>query len=99
MKSRSCGKSRTYRPSIEHLEDRIQLAAALTATLGSNGTLTIEGTNGADNIILRRSGGSIAVLGVPVHTLTGVASSVPSGQVQRIVINSLGGNDQIRLDS
>jgi hypothetical protein len=98
MFARSRGRPRTYRPSLEPLEDRIQLAASVTSTLGADGTLTVEGTDGPDNIAFWAARGYLGVVGVTTHTPTGPAAWVPVAQVQRIVVNGDGGDDRVTLD-
>jgi hypothetical protein len=83
---------------VEQLEDRIALAAAVTSTLGADGTLTVEGTDGPDSISFWAAGGYLGVIGVPTHTPAGSSAWVPVKQVQRIVVNALGGDDRVTLD-
>lgn len=99
MSPRLCGQPYPYRPSVEPLETRELLAAALTATLATNGTLTVQGTNGPDTITLWQTQGRLVVVGVSVQTPSGPARFVPGAQVRAIAINALGGNDTIRLDT
>jgi hypothetical protein len=84
---------------LEALEPRELLAAAVTASLGTNGTLTIEGTDGPDTIALWQTQGRLVVNGVSIQTPTGLARFVSTTQVQAIVINTHGGNDTVELNT
>jgi hypothetical protein len=57
----------------------------------SSGTLTITGTVNPDTIILSETSGRLSATGIP--------GSFDATQINKIVINGLGGNDLIRLDS
>jgi hypothetical protein len=91
------GKARRFRPSVEALEGRCLLAASVTATLGTDGTLTVEGTDGPDAIVFWSSHGRLSV-GVPVNTPSGPSATVAVAQVQRIAVNTLGGDDWVTLN-
>lgn len=99
-KSTKCA-TKSWRPSIEGLEERSLLAAGtittlpaigltMTASLNS-GVLKIVGTNMNDNIFVKQVNGQISILG-----LTG---SYSAAAVSRIEVYGLGGNDWIKLDS
>lgn len=82
---------------VESLDHRTLPAAALTASL-SGGVLYVEGTQSADRITVRELGSfnsAIAVDGIRIWTSGGYRNSVPSSQVNRIQVSSLGGNDVI----
>src|SRR4051794_37144427 len=98
MLSRSRGRPRGYRPSVELLEDRIQPAASITAGLGADGTLAVEGTDGPDTIAFWAARGYLGVVGVSTRTPAGSSAWVPVSQVKRIAVNGLGGGDRIVLD-
>lgn len=94
--SKSRPTARTFRPSVEGLDDRNLLsggplaAPAITATL-QLGVLKVVGTNLDDNITLKQSNGKI--------TVAGVSGFFPVAAVTRIEVQGLGGKDWIRLDS
>ncbi len=89
-------KRPTFRPALEALESRLQPAARVTATLAA-GVLTIEGTNGPDQIALWNRSGALSVLGLSINTAAGVRPSVSATDVKSIVINALGGDDYVSL--
>jgi hypothetical protein len=74
---------------IEKFEDRTVMAANVFAAV-NNGTLYIEGTPGDDTIIVRQNGNTVSVDGVQIQG---------SGRIRTITVNSLGGNDVVRLDA
>ena len=89
------------------------MAAALTASLSSLGTLTIRGTEGADQISVRQINGQISVAGTFISQTSSSSSTVggvtigsssaslstyvPAGSVNRIVVYGAQGNDTIDL--
>jgi Ca2+-binding RTX toxin-like protein len=75
--------------TVERLEDRA-VPAGFTAAL-QNGVLSILGTPGDDQIIVRQVLGSIVV--------DGAKAKFPAAAVNRIVIDAGSGNDTVRLDS
>lgn len=85
----------------EIMEARQYPAAALVATLTA-GVLNIEGTTKADTITVQQTGDQLAVrngtTALQVKVGTAGVNQVSASQVQLITINSLGGNDTIRLD-
>jgi Ca2+-binding RTX toxin-like protein len=74
--------------TIEALENRLCLSVTLT-----DGTLLVEGTPGNDNIQVTTRRGDFVVRerGTDPQTF-------PAAQVQQIVVNSLAGNDRLRVD-
>jgi len=78
--------------TIETMENRLFFAATLT-----DGTLLVEGTPGNDSIQVTTRRGDFVV-----RERGGAAGAepqtFPAGQVQQIVVNSLAGNDRIRVD-
>ncbi|MFO0969507.1 MAG: calcium-binding protein [Gemmataceae bacterium] len=87
-----------YRPRLEPLEDRNLLAAGLNAELAA-GILTINGTDGPDLINVRNINGRVFVDGAVIKLGANTQASVAAGVVNRIVVNGLGGNDTIQLNS
>lgn len=70
------------------------LAANLTASFVNN-VLKIEGTPQSDTIIIRTVSNNVAIDGVTIVNSANKATSVPLGNVSRIDLNALGGNDLI----
>ena len=87
--------------SAERVEIRQYPAATMTATLTA-GVLNIEGTTKADAITVQQTGDQLAVRNgaAVLQVKVGAAgvNQVAASQVQLITINSLGGDDTIRLD-
>jgi hypothetical protein len=81
---------RGFSLAVERLEDRSLMAATVSASL-SAGVLTVNGTEAADTISVRQVNNYLSVSG-----LTGRYSV---SQVKQIVVNGLGGNDRILLNS
>ena len=71
---------------LETLERRRLLSFTV-----SGGILTVNGTAGADHISITRDGTNLTI-----HQ-NGVNSTTPAAAVQKIVINGLAGNDELRL--
>ena len=100
---------RALRPRCEDLEGR-QLLSGITATLNNangsaytTGVLMINGTAGDDIIHVTQSNGNLSVAGVAINwtlPLLGTISSntVPAFDVSQIQINTLSGNDTVRID-
>ena len=78
----------SFRPTVESLESRQLMAANITAGF-ADGVLSIEGTDGADAIVVRNNYDEVSV--------DGVTGTVPASLVKAIVIESLGGNDIVRV--
>src|SRR3954451_19486618 len=85
------GTTRTARLGLESLEDRRVPAAVLTASLGADGVLRVEGTEGTDSTTVRNAGGFIRI--------DGVAQAFPTVQVKAIAVDLLGGDDSLWLNS
>lgn len=79
-------RCQNWRPAVEQLEARQLQATALTSNL-VEGVLTIQGTNRADQIVVRQSGDTIYVGG----------RKYDSSAVIRVDIDAKGGNDFIDL--
>jgi Ca2+-binding RTX toxin-like protein len=84
------------RAAVEMIERR----TLLSAVLGSDGTLTITGTNNADSISIDVTAAEVS----PIRTAGGVTVTGNVGfgnffipAVKRVVINALGGDDQIAV--
>src|SRR5438445_13171899 len=93
-------RSKSVRLSIQPLEDRAVPASLVinppilvphVTAINNHGVLEITGTEQADTILVRQTGGQITVSGVP--------GLFAASQIQRIEVFGLGGNDMIRLDS
>jgi Ca2+-binding RTX toxin-like protein len=74
---------------IESLETRQMMAANVTASL-YGGTLTINGTNRDDFIVVRQFNNRISVDNVRI---------AGSGYIHKIVVSGFDGNDVVRLDA
>jgi len=84
--------------SLTVLEDRVLLASSLSASLTA-GILTIEGTDGSDQIVVRRINDQISVDGIAILANGIQDSSVSANQVSQIHVSPLTGNDTIDLSS
>ena len=105
------GKCRTIRHSkpvrrpllaFLELEPRSLMAASLTASLNvDDGVLLVEGTDSADQIQVRHSGGAVRIDGITITVTDGEtttsAASVARGQITKIAVTALGGNDLVRM--
>ncbi len=105
-RSRRLGSRSRRRPIVvsnaapaEVFEMRQYPAATLIATLSATGALTIEGTNGNDNINVRQISNAISVDGIKITKAGVLVNSVAASAVTSITVNGLGGNDTINLDS
>jgi Calpain family cysteine protease len=88
MARRTFNRLKKLALGVEKLEERTVMAASLTASLTS-GVLRIEGTKNNDNIVLNTANGNISV--------AGLRGSWNVNTVQSIVIDTLAGNDTVRL--
>ena len=82
---------------VEGLEARKLMAADLTASLDATGVLWIEGTEAADVISLRQTGGNLSVNGIQISVNGQSQAGVNSADVHSIQVVGLGGDDQIDL--
>ena len=86
--------------AAETFEIRQYPAATMMATLTA-GVLNIEGTTSADTITVQQTGDQLAVRNgttvLQIKVGTAGVNQVAASQVQLITINSLGGDDTIRL--
>src|SRR6185369_7136568 len=71
---------------FENLEQRRLLSFSV-----SGGVLTVNGTASADHILVTRDGTNLTI-----HQ-NGVNSTTPASAVQKIVVNGLGGNDDLGI--
>src|SRR5437764_805045 len=92
------GHKPSFHPDVEVLEERSLLAAHLMASL-SGGLLRIEGTNQADQIIVRQENHQISVDNIEIRAGGRMRESVSALSVSRIEVRGLGGSDHIYLDS
>ena len=91
------GRRRGFQPGIECLEDRSLMAAHLTATL-SNGLLRVDGTAGADHIVIRQKHNQISVDGTVIKVRgQGSVASVSADSVNRVEVRGLEGDDFIQV--
>lgn len=80
------------RLDLEALHDRALPSATLV-----NGVLTIDGTAGADHIVVRQTGTALAVRGEQIDVNGTLVDSVDVSNVTRIAVAGRGGNDLIDL--
>src|SRR5262245_61141534 len=88
------GKRPRAQLGVEVLEGRELMAANLLASL-SNGQLQIEGTEQADNILVRPNADRIEVVNGATNT---TVFSALTQQVRQIAVQGLAGDDLIRID-
>src|SRR5678810_34037 len=74
---------------IEHLENRRYLSASV-----ANGVLTVTGTDHSDRINVVQRGAAIIV-----HEGKSLTRFGKPDHIQQIVVNALGGNDRININS
>jgi RTX calcium-binding nonapeptide repeat (4 copies) len=86
----------TIRRTLEGLEDRTLMAAALTASL-SGGVLRIEGTERGDRIVVREQGGRLAIDNATIRINGQSVCSVSAGSVCGIEVRARGGDDLVSL--
>jgi hypothetical protein len=82
------------RLAVEVLESRTLLASNIVATFDS-GVLRVEGTPGADQIVIHKIGSEIKVNNLAIKNAAGRTIGVPVSQVRSVSIDALGGNDLI----
>lgn len=84
--------------AFESLERRELMAANLMATFdGAN--LRIEGTEAADQIVVRQVNNQLSIDHVTIREGATAVRAIASSRVGRIEIDALGGDDVIRLNS
>jgi uncharacterized protein YkwD len=88
----------SFRPTLECLEDRSLMSAHLSASL-SGGLLRIQGTAGADTIVVREIHNQISVDGVKISVAGHAAARVSASAVAGIEVFGNSGNDRIYLNS
>jgi Ca2+-binding RTX toxin-like protein len=108
---RPASTARTPRLGVQELECRTVPAVAYFSLVDGAWTLTVDGDDTSENILLRQSGGRIYVASGPkglsespttIRVLDDSienAASVSAAAVSRIVINARGGADFVSLDS
>src|SRR5262245_14512962 len=87
-------------PLIEELERRDLMAAKLTAVLGADGVLAIEGTARADQVVVQQvpaGSGPISIQGVKIVDGKKVLDKVDARCITRITVQALGGDDTVNL--
>ena len=82
----------------ESLEARRVLTAKITAALGADGVLNVQGTNNNDQITVRQVNGRISVSNAKVLVNGKLENSIPTSLVRQIRVNGLNGNDRILLE-
>lgn len=82
----------------ESLEARRVLTAKITAALGADGVLNVQGTNNNDQITVRQVNGRISVSNAKVLVNGRLENSVPTSLISQIRVNGLNGNDRILLE-
>jgi PKD repeat protein len=75
------------------------LSTTYGPTLGADGTLTINGSDANDSVELAYVPASPAAPATDLVTFNGVGYSFPYASVAQIVVNGLGGDDSLTLDS
>src|SRR6185312_7153314 len=75
----------SFQPSVEQLESRDVPASASLAA----GVLTVNGTAGADSLVLKQANGRVSV--------TGLTRTFEAANVSSIVVNANAGNDTVSL--
>ncbi len=91
-------RDKQFQPAVEHLEIRCLPATSTINTTLASGILKIEGTDAADQIIVRQINGRISVDNQKI-TYNGVkVDSVASSLVSDIYIYGNGGDDTLRAD-
>ena len=85
--TRAKGNIKGRRAIIEAIEQRILLSAVV-----SNGVLTITGTSAADTISL-----NFTINGIYTATVNGVETVFQGDGIGQVVVNGLGGNDNIKI--
>jgi Ca2+-binding RTX toxin-like protein len=93
---------RRPRLAIQELELRSLMAATLTASLNvADGVLRVEGTDAADQIHVRHSGGTVRIDGIQIAVIDGAittpAATVARDQITTIVVVALDGDDLVRM--
>ncbi|WP_165230722.1 hypothetical protein [Aquisphaera insulae] len=92
--------TRHARPGLDRLDDRLLLAAGISAALDAAGTLTVKGTSGSDTIEVYRQQtpfGSDDVLN-PQIVVRGVGT-FDAQRVKAISIKGMAGDDTVRVES
>jgi Ca2+-binding RTX toxin-like protein len=82
----------------ESLEARRVLTAKITAALGADGVLNVQGTNNNDQITVKQVNGRISVSNAKVLVNGRLENSVPNSLISQIRVNGLNGNDRILLE-
>src|SRR2546423_7254339 len=83
---------------VESMEQRTLLSAG--TVLGADGTLTVNGTEVADRIGVQREGSNIVVdFFDPSGSTSLLSSSFDASKVKNIVVNVLGGNDNLDVEA
>ena len=75
---------------LESLNSRTLPSATL-----ANGVLTVTGTDGRDQIVVREHHDTISVKGMQIDVGGVLQSSVPASAVTSVAVNALGGNDRV----
>lgn len=76
--------------SLESLNSRTLPSATL-----ANGVLTVTGTEGRDQIVVREHHDTISVKGMQIDVGGVMQSTVPASAVTSVAVNALGGNDRV----
>jgi hypothetical protein len=89
-----------FMPTLLTLEDRcLPAAAVLTASLLSDGTLRIYGTDNADTIFVKQIDNQVSVQGLSVTAAGKLAPSLNVLNVKKIEVYGYGGNDVVNLEA
>src|SRR5262245_18423327 len=84
--------TRRVRLGLEVMEDRRLPAATLTAALGVDGILRVEGTDGPDSFDVRSCANGNVYVG-------NLSQNFPTAQVRAIEVDLLGGDDRLWLNA
>lgn len=89
-----------FTPTLFVLEDRcLPAAAVLTASLLSDGTLRIYGTDNADTIFVQQVDTQLSVQGLNILAAGKLAPSLNVLDVKKIEVFGYGGNDVVNLEA
>lgn len=89
-----------FTPSLQALEDRcVPAATVLNASLLTDGTLRVLGTDGADVVSVEQSVDQISVRGLSILASGRLVPSLNITDVKKIEVFGYGGNDNINMQT
>jgi len=83
----------SFKPELEDLENRLVPAGSITAVLGADQVLRIQGTDQADTILVQQQNNKLSIAGVSIQSGKQQLVSVAAAQVKEIVINTGAGDE------